>query len=65
MSVPRNTLAQAAKKIGVSPITLRRWLLTNKVEEVGRDRNGWRIFSDDDVARIKAYATRTTPPRNK
>lgn len=56
------TITQAAKEIGVSPVTLRRWLLMRKVAEVKRDRNGWRVFSDDDIARIKNYATKTTPP---
>ena len=65
MSVDRKTLTQAAKAIGVSPVTLRRWLLTKKVAEVGRDRNGWRVFSDDDVARIRTYATKVTPPETK
>jgi len=59
------TLTQAAKEIGVSPVTLRRWLLTKKVSEVGRDRNGWRVFSKDDVARIKTYATTVTLPEEK
>jgi len=59
------TLAQAAKEIGVSAVTLRRWLLTKRVGEVGRDRNGWRVFSDDDVARIRDYATKVTPPEKK
>src|ERR1700722_14454656 len=65
MSDRRKTLTQAAKEIGVSSVTLRRWLLTQKVGEVGRDRNGWRVFSDDDIARIRAYATKVTPPEEK
>jgi DNA (cytosine-5)-methyltransferase 1 len=65
MSVDHKTLTQAAKEIGVSAVTLRRWLLTKKVGEVGRDRNGWRVFSDDDVARIRTYATRVTLPEKK
>lgn len=56
------TLTQAAKEIGVSPVTLRRWLLMKKVTEVRRNRNGWRVFSDEDIARIKNYATKMTPP---
>ena len=56
------TLTEAAHRIGIAPITLKRWLLTGKVSEVGRDRNGWRVFRDEDIARIKQYATRLTPP---
>jgi DNA (cytosine-5)-methyltransferase 1 len=47
------TLAEAAVLIGVAPITLKRWLLTEKVDEVARDRNNWRRFTDADVRRIK------------
>jgi DNA-binding transcriptional MerR regulator len=65
VSTEHKTLTQAAKEIGASPVTLRRWLLMKKVAEVGRDRNGWRVFSDDDVARIRKYATKVTPPETK
>ena len=56
------TLTDAARQIGIAPITLKRWLLAGKVGEVGRNRNGWRVFSDDDITRIREYATRLTPP---
>ena len=57
-------LSQAARLIGVAPITLKRWLLKGRVEEVQRDRNGWRIFTDADVERIRAYAQTVLPPQN-
>jgi DNA (cytosine-5)-methyltransferase 1 len=49
-------LKKAAQRVGVAPITLKRWLLDGKVAEVARDRNGWRTFSDADIARIKRFA---------
>ena len=52
---------EVAKAAGISKNTLLRWLKAGKVPEVARDRNGWRIFTEDDVARVKAYAERTTP----
>ena len=52
----RYRLSQVARLVGVAPITLKRWLLEGKVDEVSRDRNGWRTFTEADVARIKAYA---------
>jgi len=55
-------LTEAARKIGVAPITLKRWLLDGRVTEVARDRNGWRVFSDEDVARIRAFAGRRERP---
>ncbi len=50
------TSKTAAERIGVSPITLKRWLLRGKVADVRRDRNGWRVFRESDIRRIKAYA---------
>lgn len=58
-------LKHVAKKVGVSAVTLRRWLLAGKVPEVLRDRNGWRVFSEEDIQRIKAYAGRLTPPKKR
>lgn len=61
---PRRTLTlkPAATKIGVAPITLKRWLLDGKVAEVARDRNGWRVFTAADVVRIKRYALTMREP---
>jgi site-specific DNA-methyltransferase (cytosine-N4-specific) len=53
---------EVAKAAGISKNTLLRWLKAGKVPEVARDRNGWRIFTQDDVARVRAFAERTTPP---
>jgi DNA-binding transcriptional MerR regulator len=55
-------LNDAARLIGVAPITLKRWLLQHKVEEVRRDRNGWRVFDDADIERIREYATSLRTP---
>jgi len=55
-------LTEAAQRIGVSAITLKRWLLAGKVNEVARDRNGWRIFTVADIKRIKRYASTRREP---
>lgn len=55
-------LKDAANEIGIAPITLKRWLLSGKVHDVKRDRNGWRIFNEDDVKRIKYHAESTKNP---
>lgn len=52
----------AARLVGVAPITLKRWLLSRKVDDVHRDRNGWREFDDSDIARIQAYASSSRKP---
>jgi DNA (cytosine-5)-methyltransferase 1 len=59
------TLAEAAVLIGIAPITLKRWLLAEKVAEVSRDRNNWRRFTDADVRRIKQFADTSTPPKGR
>jgi len=55
-------LKEAARLVGVAPITLKRWLLDKKVPEVARNRNGWRVFTLADVERIKDYAHKTVQP---
>jgi hypothetical protein len=55
-------LTDAARMIGISPITLKRWLLNKRVEEVARDRNNWRCFSEKDIARIREFANRIVIP---
>lgn len=47
---------EAAREIGVAPVTLKRWFLDGKIPEVTKDRNGWRTFSQGDIERIRAYA---------
>ncbi len=49
-------LNEVARAAGIAPITLRRWLLTGKIPEVSRDRNGWRVFSAEEEASILRYA---------
>jgi hypothetical protein len=56
-------LRDAADYIGVAPITLRRWLLGKKVQEVARDRNGWRVFTVSDIRRIKKFAATLVRPK--
>ncbi len=53
---------EAARRIGIAPITLKRWLLDGRVNEVARDRNGWRVFTDNDIKRIRAFASRREQP---
>jgi DNA (cytosine-5)-methyltransferase 1 len=58
-------LAAAADAVGVASITLKRWLLSGKVTEVARDRNGWRVFTPQDIARIRRYARTLHHPGGK
>ena len=51
-------LNQAAQAIGVSAVTLKRWLISGKVKDVERDRNNWRVFNAVDIDRIKQFASK-------
>ena len=48
---------EVAEAIGVSRQTLLRWFRENRVGDVKRDRNGWRLFTEGDIARLKEWAT--------
>jgi len=57
-------IKEAAKAVGVSPATLKRWFRSAKVGDVARDRNSYRIFEPEDIERLKAFANqRYEPPR--
>lgn len=55
------TTTDAAKEAGVSRDTILRWLRDHKIPEPARDRNGWRIFSKEELKAIVRYATKITP----
>lgn len=46
------TIATVAKKIGVHPLTLRRWLLAGKITGIAKNRNGWWVFEPKDIEKI-------------
>jgi CheY-like chemotaxis protein len=53
--------AEICRIIGISKATLFRWLKEGiLVEAEHRDRRGWRLFSEDDVAKIKAETIKVT-----
>ena len=44
--------SQAAARLGVARNTLLRWLREGRIPEGRRDRNGWRVFSSDEVEEL-------------
>lgn len=44
---------EAANKLGISKSTLLRWFKQGRIEEVRRDRNGWRVFTGADLKAIR------------
>ena len=56
--------SEACQRAGISKATLFRWVKTGILEDiVWRDRNGWRLFTQDDIHRIKSEATRVSRGR--
>lgn len=50
------TSGQVAKKLRISISTLKRWLDDPELSiPEQRNCNGWRLFSDEDVARLRAF----------
>jgi len=53
--------SEACQRAGISKATLFRWFKGGILEDVERkDRKGWRLFTQDDINRIKSEATRVT-----
>ena len=53
------TTTEACKKAGIGRSTFLRWVKTGVIEDVtNADRRGWRLFTEEDISRIKAEATR-------
>jgi excisionase family DNA binding protein len=51
--------AEVCQEVGISRTTFFRWLKKGILEEVAlRDRRGWRLFTEDDLMRIRAEASR-------
>jgi excisionase family DNA binding protein len=52
-------IAEACEMAGTSRTTILRWIREGRFSDVGlRDRNGWRLFTQDDVERLKAEVNR-------
>jgi len=50
--------SEVCRKIGISRATLFRWLKVGLLEKAYKDRRGWRLFTEDDLNKIEAEATR-------
>lgn len=44
---------EAAAKLGISKSTILRWFKQGRIEDVRRDRNGWRVFTGADFKAIR------------
>jgi len=48
--------SEACKKTGISRATLFRWLQSGILEKYYKDRRGWRLFTEDDLNKIRREA---------
>lgn len=48
--------SEACKRTGISRATLFRWLKAGILEKHYKDRRGWRIFTEDDLDKVRAEA---------
>ena len=57
--------AEACRIAGISKNTLLRWVRMGTLADVAlRDRRGWRLFTQDDLERLKAEVSRTQVKSN-
>lgn len=49
---------EACRKTGISRATLLRWLKAGILSKLHRDTRGWRLFTDEDLHRIREKVTR-------
>ena len=50
--------SEVCQQVDISRPTLFRWLRRGILEKSYKDRRGWRIFTGDDLSKIKAEARR-------
>lgn len=57
---PAYLMKQALEKADISESTFYRWIRSGRVADVKlRNRANWRIFTDDDIARLKQENNRS------
>jgi len=56
------TTKDVLKKVGISRTTLFLWIWDSKVPEVKKNRNGHRIFTQEDIDKIIEFKNKTILP---
>lgn len=55
--------AEACQRAGISKSTFFRWLKEGILEDVNHvDRRGWRLFTEDDINRVRVEANKIKSP---
>ncbi len=51
----RMTVTEAARRVGVSSKSLRRWEKAGKAPRAKKDWRGWRVYFPEDVEQLVAF----------
>ena len=49
---------ETCRKTGISRATLYRWLRQGVLKELRKDRRGWRLFTENDLNKLKTETER-------
>jgi len=49
---------EAFRKVGISRATLLRWLKAGALKRLRRDTRGWRLFTEEDLNKIRMKANK-------
>jgi len=52
------TTSEMCEEAGISRPTLFRWLRLGMFKEIRKNSRGWRIFTEDELNKVKAQITR-------
>ena len=52
------TTSEMCEEAGISRPTLFRWLRQGVLKEIRKDRRGWRLFTEEELNKIKAETRR-------
>jgi excisionase family DNA binding protein len=52
------TTAEICEEVGISRPTLFRWLRQGMLKETRKNRRGWRLFTEEELNKIKAETSR-------
>ena len=53
---------EVVTRLGISRNTLYNWFAKGKIQEVPKDRNKRRIFTESDIEQIKTFKNMVIPP---
>ncbi|KAA3605272.1 MAG: MerR family transcriptional regulator [Candidatus Scalindua sp. AMX11] len=52
------TITEVAKRLGITPRTIKRWEKARKVKKAKRNYRGWRMYDQFDVQEMAHYFER-------